>query len=120
MTRIPEKDRDIIEQVIYLPMVLTVLQRDLAIIQNSPFKLRNPYLIWIEQTIKIVNSEYTEAKKYLRHENIKVSEMQRDEDFTMFLFIYKGYEERHSYFNPRIRNKVEELMKYFLFERFVQ
>ena len=54
MTRIPEKDRDIIEQVIYLPMVLTVLQRDLMIIQNSPFKLRNPYLIWIEQSIQSI------------------------------------------------------------------
>ena len=118
MTRIPEKDRDIIEQAIYLPMVLTVLHRDLTIIQSSPFKLKNPYVIWIEQTIKIVNSEYTEAKKYLRQENIKVNELQRDEDFTMFLFVYKGYEERHSYFNPRIRNKVEELMKYFLYERF--
>ena len=120
MTRIPEKDRDIIEQAIYLPMVLTVLHRDLTIIQSSPFKLKNPYVIWIEQTIKIVNSEYIEAKRYLRHENIKVNELQRDEDFTMFLFIYKGYEERHSYFNPRIRNKVEELMKYFLYERFQQ
>ena len=118
MTRIPEEDRDIIEQAIYLPMVLTILQRDIAIIQKSPFKLRNPYIIWIEQTIKVVQSEYTEAKKYLRHENIKVSELKRDEDFTMFLFIYKGYEERHSYFNPRIRNKVEELMKHYLYERF--
>jgi len=118
MTRISEKDRDKIEQVIYLPMLMTVLHRDLAIIQNSSFKLKNPYLIWVDQTIKTVRQEYIEAKKYLQRENIKVSELNRDEAFTMFLFIYKGYEERHSYFNPRIRNKVEELMKYYLFERF--
>ncbi|WP_042349615.1 hypothetical protein [Bacillus massiliigorillae] len=118
MTRIPEKDRDIIEQAIYLPMVLTVLNRDLSTIQNSPFKLRNPYLEWIQQTMKIVQQELAEVNRFLRLENIKVSEMKRDEVFTMFLFLYKGYEEYHNYFNPRIRNKVEELLKYYLYERY--
>lgn len=117
MTRIPEKDRDIIEQAIYLPMVMTVLHRDLTVIQNSPFKLKNPYLQWIERTITIVHKDLAEAKRYLRRENIKVSELKRDEVFTMYLFIYKGYEEHHNYFNPRLRNKVEELMKYYLYGR---
>ncbi|MEH6944178.1 hypothetical protein [Bacillus sp. JJ722] len=119
MTRIPEKDRDIIEQAIYLPMVLTVLNRDLSIIQKSPFKLRNPYLEWIQLTMKIVQHELAEANRFLRLENIKVSEMKRDEVFTMFLFLYKGYEEYHNYFNLRIRNKVEELLKYYLYERYI-
>ena len=39
MTRIPEKDRDIIEQAIYLPMVMTVLHRDLTVIQNIQKKI---------------------------------------------------------------------------------
>ncbi len=64
MTRIPEKDRDIIEQAIYLPMVMTVLHRDLTVIQNSPFKLKNPYLQWIERTITIVHKDLAEAKRY--------------------------------------------------------
>lgn len=118
MTRIPEKDRDIIEQAIYLPMVLTVLNRDLSTIQKSPFKLRNPYLEWIQQTMKIVQHELAEVNRFLRLENIKVSEMKRDEVFTNFLFLYKGYEEYHNYFNLRIRNKVEELLKYYLYERY--
>lgn len=117
LTRIPEKDRDVIEKAIYLPMVLTVLHRDLAIFENSHFKLRNPYIQWIEQTMKIIQQELSEVKYYLREKNIKVKEMKRDEAFTMFLFLYKGYEEYHNYFNPRIRNKVEELMKFYLYER---
>lgn len=117
MTRIPEKDRDIIEQAIYLPMVLTVLHRDLSLFQQYPFKLRKPYIELVEQTMKIIQNELSEVKRFLRRENIKVSEIKRDEAFTMFLFLYKGYEEQHNYFNPRIRNKVEELMKYYLIER---
>ncbi len=115
MTRIPEHDRDIMEKAIYLPMVLTILNRDLSIIQNSPFKLKKPYLELIEETMKGVQRELTEAKQYMRKNKLQVMETKRDDAFTMYMFMYKGYEENHNYFNPRIRNKVQELMEtYFL------
>ncbi|WP_059172960.1 hypothetical protein [Bacillus sp. FJAT-27445] len=117
MTRIPEKDRDIMEQAIYLPMVLTVLNRDLSVIQASPFKLRKPYLELVEETMKAVQKELTEVKAYMKTNQLKVMETKRDDAFTMFLFLYKGYEEYHNYFNPRIRNKVQELMEYYLVGR---
>ncbi|WP_153124821.1 hypothetical protein [Peribacillus tepidiphilus] len=117
MTRIPEHDRDMIEQAIYLPMVLTVLNRDLLLLEKGDFKLKRPYKELIEQAMKAVQTELAEVKRYLRKENIKVSQTKRDDTFTMFLFLYKGYEEYHNYFNPRIRNKVEELMHYYLYKR---
>ena len=117
MTRIPEKDRDMIEQAIYLPMVLTVLNRDLLLFAKGLFKLPKPYMEWIEDTMKVVQTELYEVKRYLKQENIKVSELKRDEAFTLFLFLYKGYEEKHNYFNPRIRNKVEELLRHYLYGR---
>lgn len=118
MTRIPEHDRDIMEQAIYLPMVLIILNRDLTVVEKSPFKLKKPYLELIEETLKAVQTELAKVKSYLRKHNLKVLEVKRDDAFTMFLFIYKGYEEQHNYFNPRIRNKVQELMLYYLFKRF--
>ena len=44
MTRIPAEERDIMEKAIYLPMVLTVLARDLQVVKASPFKLKQPYI----------------------------------------------------------------------------
>jgi len=117
MTRIPEKDRNIIEQAIYLPMVLTILNRDLAIIQKSPFKLKQPYLQLIEETMKVIQTELANVKRYMNKNTLKVQELKRDEAFTMFLFLYNGYEEQHNYFNPRIRNRVQELMEYYLYKR---
>ena len=117
MTRIPEKDRDIIELAIYLPMVLTVLNRDLTIVETSPFKLKRPYVEWIQKTMLIIQQELSEVKQFLRKNNIKVNQVKSGEAFTLFLFLYKEYEEYHNYFNPRIRNKVEELMKHYLYER---
>lgn len=115
MTRIPESDRDIMEKAIYLPMVLIVLNRDLAVVKKSTFKLKKPYLELIEETMKDIQKELAEVKQYMKKNKLQVIETKRDDAFTMFMFIYKGYEENHNYFNPRIRNKVQELMEiYFL------
>ncbi|MDQ0268677.1 hypothetical protein J2S17_000546 [Cytobacillus purgationiresistens] len=52
MTRIPETDRDILEQAMYLPMVIIILEKDRLIIEKAPFKLSQPYLNLMEETIK--------------------------------------------------------------------
>ncbi|WP_080847413.1 hypothetical protein [Cytobacillus gottheilii] len=119
MTRIPEADRDIMEQAIYLPMVLTILNRDLQVIQKSPFKLKQPYLNLVEETLKAIQRELAEVKKYMSNNRLKVEQIKSDDAFTMFMFLYKGYEEHHNYFNPRIRNKVQELLEYYLFKRYI-
>ncbi|AKP46332.1 MULTISPECIES: hypothetical protein [Bacillus] len=118
MTRIPPDDRDVLEQAIYLPMLLTVLNRDLKVVEKSPFKLRNPYIDWIAQTIKEVQKDLANTRKYMRDRRMKAEKVRSDDLFTMYVFLYNGYEEYHNYFNPRLRNKVEELMKYYLFERY--
>ncbi len=117
MTRIPEHERDIIEQAIYLPMLIAVLNRDLLVVEKSPFKLKGPYQKLIEETLKAVQMELAMVKRFLYENKIKVKRLRSDEAFTMYLFLYKGYEEQHNYFNPRLRNKVEELMRYYLFEK---
>ncbi|MEK3989164.1 MULTISPECIES: hypothetical protein [Robertmurraya] len=117
MTRIPPEERNMIEQAIYLPMVLTVLNRDIQSINKSTIKLKEPYLHLIEETMKIVQKELSEIKRYMSKNKMKVYQSNHDEAFTMFTFLYKGYEEHHNYFNPRIRNKVQELLEYYLFKR---
>src|SRR5690606_1888552 len=113
MTRISTYDRDIIEQAIYLPMLITVLNRDLSVIENSSLKLKKPYQELITATIKTAQKELAVVKRYMQKNNIKVQRLKSDDAFTMYLFLYKGYEEQHNYFNPRLRNRVEELMLYY-------
>ena len=117
MTRIPENDRDLMEKAIYLPMVLTILNRDLTVIHKSPFKLKQPYLDLIEETMKAIQRELRSVKQYMMKEKLNVQQISHDDAFTGFLFYYKGYEEQHNYFNPRIRNKVQELLTFYLYKR---
>lgn len=114
MARIPEKDRDMLEHAIYLPMLLKVLQRDLFIIEQSPFKLKKPYMNMIESTIHAVQKDLSGVKRYLRKNSMGVEQLKSDDIFTMYAFRYKGYEEHHNYFNPRLRNRVEELLDIYL------
>lgn len=120
MTRISEEDRNILEQAIYLPMVLTVLDRDFTVVEKSPFKLKRPYLELIEETMKIIQSELASVKKHMKLNGMKVERVKTDDAFTMYLFLYKGYEEHHNYFNPRLRNRVEDLLRHYLYQRFLK
>ncbi|WP_071459100.1 hypothetical protein [Bacillus massilinigeriensis] len=114
MTRIPEKDRDMLDLAIYLPMVLTVLLKDRAIIESGPFKLKKPYINLIDETMLTIQKDLAAVKRYLKQNSLRVERLKRDEAFTMYLFLYRGYEERHNYFNPRLRNRTEELLELYL------
>lgn len=110
---IPDYDRDIIEQVIYLPMLISILEKDLKIIENTPFKLKGPYLDFVENTLKTIRIDLRDAKTYMYKNKIKVFKVQSDENFTMYRFIYKGHEEDHSYFNPALKTRSDELLRYY-------
>ncbi|MEH7480136.1 hypothetical protein V7157_03310, partial [Neobacillus drentensis] len=77
MTRIPEDDRDIMEKAMYLPMVLIILNRDLTVVANSPFKLKQPYLDLIEETMKEIQRELAEVKLYMKKNKLQVIETKR-------------------------------------------
>ncbi|WP_409303941.1 hypothetical protein [Peribacillus sp. SCS-155] len=115
MTRIPTHDRDIFEQALYLPMLLTIMERDKQIFGQIDVKIKEPYLGLIEASMKAVQLDLKVARDYMRNNNMKIAEIKRDEDFTMFSFLYKGYDEHHNYFNHRLRNKCKELLTHYLF-----
>ncbi|MFT4414853.1 hypothetical protein ACLM5H_13420 [Fredinandcohnia humi] len=117
MTRISDDDRQIFEKAIFLPMVLTILNRDLSVFEIAPFKLKKPYLHLLEHTMKKVQKDLYQIKQQMKKKNMKVWEKTRDDAFTLFSFIYQGYEEEHNYFNPRIRNEVQQLLESYLIEK---
>jgi hypothetical protein len=114
MTRISEEQRFILEQSLFLPMVLTVLNRDLEIFNTAPFKLKKPYVCLIDQTMRRVQKDLYQVKLRMKEGKMKAIELERDEAFTLFLFVINGWEEKHNYFNPRIRSEVSQLLEKYL------
>ncbi|GIN85771.1 hypothetical protein J6TS2_21570 [Heyndrickxia sporothermodurans] len=90
MRKIPEKDKEVVEKAIYLPMLLIVLNQDLKVINSSTVKVKTPYSEWIEVTMRTIQKELSQIKRYMKQNQIKVEKGKTDETFTQFLFIYKG------------------------------
>ena len=114
MALIPEEALPYFENMIYLPMILIVLERDRQEFDKGSFKLKRPYVKIVEEALTIARKELKETSIYLRRNNMKVIRGKMDNTFTEYLFLYGGYEERRRYLNVRLRNRTEELISVYL------
>ncbi|KMJ57894.1 hypothetical protein AB685_13720 [Bacillus sp. LL01] len=114
MTRLSKEQINLFEQAIYLPLLLIVLERDTTIIKDSSIKLKEPYLALIDQVMRKIQLQLKQIKSDMKQQHMKLHKLKQDESFTMYAFLFNGYEEHHNYFNPRIRNRVNELMMQYL------
>ncbi|WP_404449162.1 hypothetical protein LG307_06480 [Sutcliffiella horikoshii] len=114
MTRLSKEQINLFEQAIYLPLLLIVLERDTSIIKDSGIKLKEPYLTLIDQVMRKIQLQLKQIKADMKQQQMKLHKLKQDESFTMYAFLFNGYEEHHNYFNPRIRNKVNELLMQYI------
>ena len=98
------------ENLIYLPIIFTVLERDRVIFESGTFKLKKPYLDIIDKSLKIAESELKATNIYCKQNKLKVIKGGNDGTFTEYTFIRNGYEDQRRYLNVRLRNRTEELM----------
>lgn len=118
MPLIPTDAFTYFENVIYFPMLISILERDLETIKNGPFKLKGPYVQLIEGSLKTIRFELKNTNIYLRRNDMKVVRGKNDGTFTEYILIYGGYEEHRKYLNVRLRNRTEELISAY-FERVI-
>ncbi|TAA71975.1 hypothetical protein [Planococcus salinarum] len=114
MPLIPQDEIVNFEKMIYLPMVLTVLERDRILFESGSFKLKRPYFELVEGAISQVQKELKETKIHMRRRQMKVLRNAGDDTFTEYVFYHGGYEDHRRYLNLRLRNRVEELIRIYL------
>ncbi len=110
MPLIPPEALPYFENMIYLPMLLTILERDRESVEKGPFKLKGPYVKLIDEAAKVARVELKETTIYLRRHNMKVVRSKTDNTFTEYVFTHEGYEDHRRYLNVRLRNRTEELL----------
>ena len=110
MPLIPGEALPYFEKMIYLPMIISILERDREVIESSSFKLKGPYIYIVENTLSNVRAELKETNNYARRKNMKVIKRGNDGTFTEYAFIHGGYEDSRRYMNIRLRNRTEELI----------
>ncbi|MFS0575571.1 hypothetical protein AB1K83_08055 [Sporosarcina sp. 179-K 3D1 HS] len=114
MPLIPAEALPYFENMIYLPMVLIILERDRQAFEKGPFKLKGPYVKRVDEAMKLVRADLKETTAYLRRHGMKVIRNKMDDTFTEYVFIHGGYEDSRRYLNVRLRNRTEELLDSFL------
>lgn len=103
-----------LENMIYLPMILTILERDRLLIEQGNFKLKKPYLGLVDEVAKTVHKELGNTAAYLRSRKMSVVKGKMDDIFTEYVFVHDSQEDRRRYLNVRLRNRTEELLTQYL------
>lgn len=105
---------DQFENMIYLPMLLTILDRDAKVIEVTPVKFKSPYLAVINTAIKNVHRDLTSTHLYFKQHRMKMVKEGNDGDFTEYRFIIGAEQYNRRYMNFRLRNRSEELLSIYL------
>lgn len=114
MAHIPIETVPHLEAAIYLPMLLIVLEKDHAQIETGQFKLKRPYIYLIDEARRYAEDDLKKTKAYLKTNHLRVVQGTRDELFTEYHFHYQQIMDVRRYSNIRLRNHVEDLLKYYL------
>lgn len=110
MALIPVESLPYFENMIYVPMVLIILERDRSAFETGPFKLKRPYVKIVDEAIKIARAELKETTFHLHRNNMQVIRGKSGDTFTEYTFLYGDYEDHRRYLNVRLRNRTEELL----------
>ena len=113
MSRLNDKERNIFENAIYFPMLLTILDRDFKVAETAPFKLKQVYLNLIDHTMKMIQKDMKENSTKMYRNKWKLVKGENDGIFTEYNFYFSGYHEVHRYFNVNLRNNTEKLLNYY-------
>ncbi|MCM3217744.1 hypothetical protein WKH57_28015 [Niallia taxi] len=114
MSKILDEDLKVVEQSIYLPLVLSVLEYDRKVIGITPFKIKLVYLNLIEYTMLKVQKDLKKINDEMRKLKMKVIRGENDGTFTEYDIYYKGYHEAHRFFNANLKNNTQKLLSYYL------
>lgn len=111
---IPEESLPHFENAIYLPMLITILEKDIHTIEGTQIKLKQPYTKMIDQAIKNARAELKKSSIYLKRNNMQLVKKASDKEFTEYVFYNVGQEDHRRYSNIRLRNRTEEVIsEYF-------
>ncbi|MCB5235581.1 hypothetical protein [Niallia circulans] len=116
MNRLSKEDTKILEHLIYLPLLLTVLERDYQQAKTTPFKLNQVYLNLIEHTMKKVQDDLKGFKEKMRQKKIKLIKGNLDKNFTEYHYYVANYHEVRRFANTELKANTEKLLSYYLFK----
>jgi hypothetical protein len=101
---ISEFEEELISEYIHLDFLIETLESDLKAIDQVPLKLKTPYVLLIEETLKKVRSDLKNVKAKMKEFNIKVFPQRRVDDmFVEYHYFAHGYSGTMKYWDAALR-----------------
>lgn len=113
MNRLSSQEETLFEAFIILSFSRKVLEKDLKIIENSHFKIKEPYIDLNYRCIDAISKQLFEIKKQLHSKNIKIQFGANDGTFTEFHCYFRGYVQTKRLLNVHIKNQVQKKLNDF-------
>lgn len=104
------------ERKIYLPLLIIVLEKDIASIEKLPFKFRRVYLNLLENRLKQMRLDLKESTNYLVRHNMRLVRDKPGLESTKYTLISAGYEEHLTFANDEMKKTSEEMLSSYLME----
>jgi hypothetical protein len=112
---ISEFEEKLISEYIHLEYLIETLESDLKTISKVPLKIKEPYLLIIEETLKKIRSDLKTVKEKMKELDIKVFNMRRVDDmFVEYPYFAHGYKGINKYWDAALKfASTKRLQKYF-------
>lgn len=99
---------------LFTDMAIKNLELDRRHLENSPCKIKEPYIDAINQLISTAIKERKRLKQLMYQHKLQVELRESDRLFTTYQYYLNGYVHEKTFFNPMIKKYVEGIMKELL------
>ncbi|KAB7672263.1 hypothetical protein F9279_04835 [Bacillus sp. B1-b2] len=113
---LPSKERNILEHLLYLPLLLTVLERDRESTYKTPFKLRKVYENLLENTIIKIQGDLQHFKNLMNSQRMKLVKGRNNGEYTEYHFYINNDYYICRYTNNELKTNTEKLLTYYFFK----
>lgn len=106
-----EQEGQLVKQLALLPVVLDVLERDIAALQTVPLKMRGIYVQCLQYAQDQATLDLSHVRKQLRQRGIKVYEQRRTHLGIELQYVCRGYEHQFSILWSFVKAEVERWLR---------
>lgn len=104
-------NKEIALKYLYTDLAIKNMERDLQLIKDGPFKIKEPYIGMIENMISKAMNERKRLKQLIYKHKLQVEFLHKQGDFVTYRLHLDGYVQELPFHGAVVKKNVEEVIK---------
>lgn len=114
MSYITDKEHRLIQQAIFIPMLIHILENDRKRVSESNQVLKSYYISWIDQLLKLIHLDSRQVKRTCYRENIIIAFKERHTDLLIYHCRAHHYTFEESFTISAVKWHLQTLLKHYI------